>query len=174
MSKNTIAVIQLAPGEVGYYDELSRIHLTIGHPTEAVEAGTNCTQLRHSVRSGRLRLVSGSLGAEVPPFKFVKRGERYFLAHNDNAAPSIVVAKPKEETAEIKAVEAPAKAEAVKEEPVVEEVKETKKSTKKAKAEEAVAEEAVTEEAPAKEEKKTAKKTTKKAKKDDAEEKTAE
>ncbi len=169
MSKNTIAVIQLAPGEVGYYDELSRIHLTIGHPTEAVEAGTNCTQLRHSVRSGRLRLVSGSLGAEVPPFKFVKRGERYFLAHNDNAAPSIVVAKPKEETAEVKAVEAPAKAEASKEEPVVEEVKETKKSTKKAKAEEAVAEEA-----PAKEEKKPAKKTTKKAKKDDAEEKAAE
>ena len=169
MSKNTIAVIQLAPGEVGYYDELSRIHLTIGHPTEAVEVGTNCTQLRHSVRSGRLRLVSGSLGAEVPPFKFVKRGERYFLAHNDNAAPSIVVAKPKEETAEVKAVEAPAKAEAVKEEPVVEEVKETKKSTKKAKAEEAV-----TEEAPAKEEKKPAKKTTKKAKKDDAEEKAAE
>ena len=169
MSKNTIAVIQLAPGEVGYYDELSRIHLTIGHPTEAVEAGTNCTQLRHSVRSGRLRLVSGSLGAEVPPFKFVKRGERYFLAHNDNAAPSIVVAKPKEETAEVKAVEVPAKAEAVKEEPVIEEVKETKKSTKKAKAEEAV-----TEEAPAKEEKKQAKKTTKKAKKDDAEENAAE
>ena len=169
MSKNTIAVIQLAPGEVGYYDELSRIHLTIGHPTEAVEAGTNCTQLRHSVRSGRLRLVSGSLGAEVPPFKFVKRGERYFLAHNDNAAPSIVVAKPKEETAEVKAVEVPTKAEAVKEEPVIEEVKETKKSTKKAKAEEAV-----TEEAPAKEEKKPAKKTTKKAKKDDAEEKAAE
>ena len=39
-----IAVIRLAPGQVGYYDELSRIHLTIGNPERAIYAGTNCSQ----------------------------------------------------------------------------------------------------------------------------------
>ena len=174
MSKNTIAVVQLSPGEVGYYDELSRIHLTIGHPAEAVEAGTNCTQLHRSVKSGRLRLVSGSLGAEVPPFKFVRDGGRYVLTKNDETAPSIVVAKPKEAAAEVKAAAEESKAaEAEAEEVKVEEVKEqpaTKaKKTKKEEVVEAAAEEAVAEEP-----KKATKKTSKKAKKEDAEAKAAE
>ena len=169
MSKNTIAVVQLSPGEVGYYDELSRIHLTIGHPAEAVEAGTNCTQLRRSVKSGRLRLVSGSLGAEVPPFKFVRDGGRYVLTKNDETAPSIVVAKPKEAATEVKAAAeenkaAEAKAEEVKEKPAT--------KAKKAKKEEVV--EAAAEEAVAEEPKKATKKTSKKAKKEDAEAKAAE
>jgi hypothetical protein len=169
MSKNTIAVVQLSPGEVGYYDELSRIHLTIGHPAEAVEAGTNCTQLRRSVKSGRLRLVSGSLGAEVPPFKFVRDGGRYVLTKNDETAPSIVVAKPKEAAAEVKVAAeenkaAEAKAEEVKEKPATK-----AKKTKKEEVVEAAAEEAVAEEP-----KKATKKTSKKAKKEDAEAKAAE
>ena len=169
MSKNTIAVVQLSPGEVGYYDELSRIHLTIGHPAEAVEAGTNCTQLRRSVKSGRLRLVSGSLGAEVPPFKFVRDGGRYVLTKNDETAPSIVVAKPKEAAADVKAAAeeskaAEAKAEEVKEKPAT--------KAKKAKKEEVV--EAAAEEAVAEEPKKATKKTSKKAKKEDSEAKAAE
>ena len=50
-----IAVIRLAPGQVGYYDELSRIHLTIGNPERAIYAGTNCSQLRKSVKSGEIK-----------------------------------------------------------------------------------------------------------------------
>lgn len=164
MSKNTIAVVQLSPGEVGYYDELSRIHLTIGHPSEAVEAGTNCTQLRRSVKSGRLRLVSGSLGAEVPPFKFVRDGSRFVLTKNDEAAPSIVVAKPKETVAEVKAATEEIKAAEVK----AEEVKEKPATkAKKAKKEETV--ETPAEEAVASEPQKAPKKTSKKAKKEEAE-----
>ena len=67
-----IAVIRLAPGQVGYYDELSRIHLTIGNPERAIYAGTNCSQLRKSVKSGRLRLISGSLGEDKTPIKIHK------------------------------------------------------------------------------------------------------
>lgn len=67
-----IAVIRLAPGQVGYYDELSRIHLTIGNPERAIYAGTNCSQLRKSVKSGRLRLISGSLGEDKTPTKIHK------------------------------------------------------------------------------------------------------
>ena len=64
MNKDIIATIRLAQGEGGYYDELSRIHLTVGNPQRDVYAGTNCTQLRRSVKSGRLRLLFGSLGEE--------------------------------------------------------------------------------------------------------------
>lgn len=67
-----IALIRLARGQVGYYDELSRIHLTIGQPEAPVYAGTNCSQLRRSVKSGRLILVSGSLGVENAPQKIKK------------------------------------------------------------------------------------------------------
>lgn len=67
-----IAVIRLSPGQVGYYDELSRIHLTIGNPERAIYAGTNCAQLRKSVKSGRLRLISGSLGEDKTPIKIHK------------------------------------------------------------------------------------------------------
>lgn len=67
-----IALIRLARGQVGYYDELSRIHLTIGQPEAPIYAGTNCSQLRRSVKSGRLILVSGSLGVENTPKKVKK------------------------------------------------------------------------------------------------------
>lgn len=60
---NVIAEIRLAPGEVGYYDDYSRIYLNSARPTAKIYAGTNTTQIRKSIRSGRLRLISGSLNA---------------------------------------------------------------------------------------------------------------
>ena len=62
---NVIAEIRLAPGEVGYYDDYSRIYLNTARPTAQIYAGTNTTQIRKSIRSGRLRLVSGSLNASA-------------------------------------------------------------------------------------------------------------
>ena len=56
-----IAEIRLAPGEVGYYDDYSRIYLNASRPTAKIYAGMNTVQIRKSIRSGRLRLVSGSL-----------------------------------------------------------------------------------------------------------------
>ena len=67
-----IAVIRLSKGQVGYYDELSRIHLTLNKPEAIIYAGTNCTQLRRSIKSGRLKLISGSLGKEDIPKKLKK------------------------------------------------------------------------------------------------------
>lgn len=59
-----IAEIKLAPGEAGYYDEYSRIYLSSYHPSAVVYSGTNCTQIKKSIKSGRLRLVRG--GFETP------------------------------------------------------------------------------------------------------------
>lgn len=64
---NVIAEIRLAPGEVGYYDDYSRIYLNAARPTAKIYAGMNTTQIRRSIRSGRLRIVSGSLDVPAAP-----------------------------------------------------------------------------------------------------------
>lgn len=69
-----IATIKLALGEVGFYDPLSGIHLSIGNPVAYVRAGVNTSQLQSSIRSGRLVLVEGSLGNPPPePISFAPR-----------------------------------------------------------------------------------------------------
>lgn len=69
-----IATIKLALGEVGFYDPLSGIHLSIGNPVAYIRAGVNTSQLQASVRSGRLILVEGSLGNPPPePISYVPR-----------------------------------------------------------------------------------------------------
>lgn len=66
MDREIIAEIRLAPGEVGYYDDYSRIYLSTAKPVAKIYAGMNTTQIRRSIRSGRLRLISGSLFGPAP------------------------------------------------------------------------------------------------------------
>lgn len=56
-----IAELRLAPGQVGFYDELTNIHLTLTSPFASVYQGMNTSRLQQSVNSGRLILISGSL-----------------------------------------------------------------------------------------------------------------
>lgn len=95
MSKEIIAVIRLNYGEVGYYDDLSHIHLTASDPQRDILAGTNCTQLRRSVKSRRLRLLAGSLG-ESQKIELNKRGNKFIgeEAVMPAEAPAPVVIKP--------------------------------------------------------------------------------
>lgn len=65
MARQAIAVIALAPGEIGYYDDYSRIYLSNENPKAVIYAGTNLFQIRKSIASGRLRLVQGSLSGEA-------------------------------------------------------------------------------------------------------------
>ena len=153
-----IATVRLAPGQVGYYDELSRIHLTIGMPEKAIYAGTNVTQLRRSVKSGRLILVNGTFGEEKPPFKLVRKGDRYYLAHNksDSKKQSEVAVPTKaEEVAPVVEEKAAPVEEVTVEEPVVEETPAAEEAP-------VVEETPAVEEAPAEEEAPKKKKTTRK------------
>lgn len=123
-----IAVIRLRPGQGGFYDELSRIHLTVGSPEATVYAGTNCSQLRRSVRSGRLALISGSLGTEEKPKPITKANE--FSA--GNFIPETKAKKVSEETVSKKeTVAEPVKKESPKEEKKTEPVKAETKTVKK-------------------------------------------
>lgn len=70
MSNTIIAQVKLASGEVGYYDDYSRLYLTISNPIGVIYSGMNLTQIKHSVKSGRLKLISGSLyGEDTKPVK---------------------------------------------------------------------------------------------------------
>ena len=138
---DVIARVRLAKGRVGYFDELTRIHLTVSNPEKPVFAGMNTANIKRAVRSGVLRLVYGSLELEA---KQVQKD-----MHADKAAVEVKTVKAEP----AKAVE-PAKAEQAPEVPAVEpapEVAPVETAATEA-VEEAAAEEAeeVKEEAPKK------------------------
>jgi hypothetical protein len=58
---SVIAVVRLAPGRVGYFDDITRIHLTIANPEKPVIEGMNVTNLKRAVRGGSIKVVAGSL-----------------------------------------------------------------------------------------------------------------
>lgn len=73
-----IGIVKLAPGEVGFYDEISKIHLTMSRPKANVYDYMNTAKLVRAVRGKVLMLVAGSLNAtrsineEQPVVKEVK------------------------------------------------------------------------------------------------------
>lgn len=99
--REIIATIKLAPGQVGYYDEYSKIHLTIAHPETTIYSGTNCAQIRRSIKAGRIILTSGTLGTEIAPVRIVKTPSGVKIVSNKDAehAPVVANAAPVVETA---------------------------------------------------------------------------
>ena len=59
--RKIIAKIGLTRGQVGFYDPLTNIHLTITKPFADIYQGMNTSRIRASIKSGRLKLVSGCL-----------------------------------------------------------------------------------------------------------------
>lgn len=59
--KEIIATIRLAGGQVGFYDKLTGIYLTQTQPVAHLYAGMNLNQIRKSLKSKRILLVSGSV-----------------------------------------------------------------------------------------------------------------
>jgi hypothetical protein len=62
---SVIGIVRLAPGQVGYFDDVTRIHLTIASPEKPVISGMNTANLKRAVKSGRILLTTGSLDATV-------------------------------------------------------------------------------------------------------------
>lgn len=126
MENKIIAQIKLNPGKGGYFDPISRIHLTHGNPFADVYAGTNTTGLKQAVYNKRISLISGSLGVIEPPFKFVKGKDGRMVLVPNKSGEKVDVQKAKEVKFENKKeepkVEIPEVKEEVKE--TIEEVKE--------------------------------------------------
>ena len=60
-----IAVISLAPGQVGFYDDLSGIHLSLANREAKVYKGTNTAGISNAIKEGKITVVSGSIGSET-------------------------------------------------------------------------------------------------------------
>lgn len=60
-----IAVVTLAPGQVGFYDDLSGIHLSLTNIKASITEGMNTAGLVNAVKAGKITVVSGSLGTET-------------------------------------------------------------------------------------------------------------
>lgn len=104
-----IATIRLARGQVGFYDDLTRIHLTMQNPEKHVLSGHNTRNIKTAVASKRLILVSGTLDAadavapasvEASTFKTSDPGEDSFVSETVNI--------PVKEAKQVKKEEAPA------------------------------------------------------------------
>lgn len=95
--RKVIARVKLNPGQGGYFDPITRIHLTHGDPERDVYAGMNTEGLKTAVRNKRISLVSGSLGEFIPPFKLIKQadGKVVLVANNQkkNIQPTKTVNK---------------------------------------------------------------------------------
>ena len=142
MTRKAIAVIALSPGEIGYYDDYSRIYLSNSSPRATIYSGTNLYQIRKSIKSGRLRLVEGSLAdGEALKNKDIK-------PENTEIRPIPSVIEEKKAAVEIEAVNEPDIKEQITLETgavntpdeQVEEIKPAKRTRKSKKVEEAAAE----------------------------------
>ena len=142
MTRKAIAVIALSPGEIGYYDDYSRIYLSNSSPRATIYSGTNLYQIRKSIKSGRLRLVEGSLAdVEAVTNKDIK-------PENTEIKPIPSVIEEKKAAVEIEAVKEPDIKEQITLETgavntpdeQIEEIKPAKRTRKSKKVEEAAAE----------------------------------
>lgn len=62
---NVIAKVRLASGRIGFFDEATRIHLSVSRPEASIHAGMNTANIKRAVQQKVLHLVAGSL--EVGP-----------------------------------------------------------------------------------------------------------
>lgn len=65
-------IIQLAPGNIGWYDEVTGIHLTIARNTAIVKPGMNTTNIRRAIKDRKVQVLVGNLEQETTePVAFV-------------------------------------------------------------------------------------------------------
>lgn len=62
--REIIAKIKLMPGQVGFFDPLTNIHLTITSPVGYIYHGMNTSGIKRSVNSKRIEVIEGSLDPE--------------------------------------------------------------------------------------------------------------
>lgn len=91
-----LAKITLAPGQIGFHDALSNIHLTVANPTAVVPVGANTEHLKEAVKDGKILLLTGTLSStlkhrEIKPkesIQFAKRMNLHRPVVNQNVVDS--------------------------------------------------------------------------------------
>ena len=87
--RKIIATIRLGHNQVGFYDKLTGIYLTQEKPTADIFAGMNTTQIRKSLISKRIVLISGSLdNSSLPIMTAVNNQKKTEVAPIVNTVPN--------------------------------------------------------------------------------------
>lgn len=99
-----IATIKLAPGVVGIFDPLTRIHLMISKPTAIVYSGMNTKNIAYWVKTKKVSLISGTLTGKLevkaPVIQAAPADEKPVAPAEPPAAP-VEDEKPSEEIPEV-------------------------------------------------------------------------
>lgn len=151
-----IGKVKLARGEVAFYDEASRIHLTLSNPVAEIYDFTNTAAIKRAIKYRRLVLIEGTLSLDTEVRKIdrsnkinvevyekpVKKAKEQPAKVKEEPKVEVIKEEPKieaieeavEEVIEVlpKQADKDSSTEVVEEAKVLEEVKEVKKSKKKA------------------------------------------
>lgn len=84
-----LAKITLAPGQIGFHDALSNIHLTVANPTAVVPVGANTEHLKEAVKDGKILLLTGTLSSTLK-HREVKQKESIQFAKRMNLRRPVV------------------------------------------------------------------------------------
>ena len=127
-----IATIRIAPGNVGWYDATTGIHLTISRPTADVYEGMNLTNIKRGIQYKTITLLSGSLNEDASvKAKEVKENKQKNIVLNEEVK-SVVETTEKStkevvEVIEEKVIDTAVEVEIKETKEIKEETKETKK-----------------------------------------------
>lgn len=94
------AIIKLADGNVGFYDNLTQIHLTILSPLGRVYEGMNTTNLQRGVVCNTIEVLEGSLTSDIveeEPMVSVPMEELTPAEKVEEKVPEVVEPEKKEE-----------------------------------------------------------------------------
>ena len=69
---NLIARVKLAPGEIGYYDQLSNVHLTLSNPIGEVYDDCNYSRIKKAIANNQLILIEGTLAPTISKVDYSK------------------------------------------------------------------------------------------------------
>lgn len=98
--RKVIAKVCLAKGQVGFYDPLTNIHLTMTKPIAEIYQGMNTTRIKASIASKRLQVIEGSL---YPVAEEVQENK---LVVTDKIEPEVkTIVEPIQESKEVKSEE---------------------------------------------------------------------
>lgn len=140
-----IAVVALAPGQCGFYDDLSGIHLSLTNKEAKVNQGVNTAGLINAVMAGKITVVSGSLGSEtfsykeatmaIPTYYRLLEKKRKRMLKEEIVRAAKISEHIEEEIKEtpVEVIMEEASTEIIEEAPVIEEIPTSKKRTKKKK-----------------------------------------
>jgi len=83
-----IAKIGLAPGRIGYYDEVSGINLTTAKSVVDILPGTNTSKISEDIKLGKIVLIQGSLNIVHKQNSAYRRSPELFIK-KETVAPTI-------------------------------------------------------------------------------------